>query len=109
MKLLSMREKARRVTRFIIIQFIALVGWILVQAFFSLSPMGQVLPFALTIVIEAVWWIALLAIMFVLFLQEYNRFVQATLELEEANRNLRTKTNDILEHIRTKQHQEEQH
>jgi hypothetical protein len=34
---ISLRHKAQRVTRFVLVQFLALVGWILVQLFFSLS------------------------------------------------------------------------
>ena len=92
----NMRQHAQRVTHFVMVQLIALVGWILVQSFFSLSPLGQTLPFALMIVVEAIWWIATLVIMFVLFQREYTRFVRAALELEDANRRLRGMTNTIL-------------
>jgi len=76
--------------------FIALLGWILVQVFFSLSPVGRALPFSLIMVIEAIWWMGLLMIMLLLFLLEYNRFVQAAVDLEEANRRLRGETNRLL-------------
>src|SRR5215471_14564795 len=96
MELLSMRQRSRRITWFVTVQFIALVGWIIVQSFFSLSALGRTIPFAVTIVIEAIWWIATLVIMFLLFRREYNSFVRAVLELEEANKNLRRATNDFL-------------
>jgi hypothetical protein len=67
-----------------------------VQSFFSLSALGRTIPFAVTIVIEAIWWIAPLVIMFLLFRREYNSFVRAVLELEEANKSLRRATNDFL-------------
>ena len=96
MELLSMRQRSRRITWFVTVQLIALVGWILVQSFFSLSALGHTIPFAVTIVIEAIWWIATLVIMFLLFKREYNGFVKAVLELEEANKRLRKATNDML-------------
>ncbi len=102
-----MRQKSRRVIRFVIIQFIALIGWIAVQSFFSLSPVGRALPFILVIFIEAVWWSGLLFIMLLLFLIEYNRFVQAAVDLEEANRRLRTATNQILHNMRNEHMQKE--
>ena len=96
MELLSMRQRSRRITWFVTVQLIALVGWIIVQSFFSLSALGRTIPFAVTIVIEAIWWIATLVIMFLLFRREYNSFVRAVLELEEANKSLRRATNDFL-------------
>ncbi len=107
MALHNMRQRARRVTRFVTVQLIALVGWIIVQSFFSLSPLGRTVPFVVTIVIEAIWWIATLVIMFLLFKREYDRFVQAVLELEEANRRLRVSTNTLLSELRNQGDQEE--
>ena len=102
----SMQKRAYRVRRFLIVQLIALIGWIIVQSFFSLSPFGHTIPYAVTIVIEAVWWIATLVIMFVLFKQEYDSFVKAVLDLEEADTRLRGMTNNILLELRNKQDQE---
>ena len=96
MELLTMRQRSRRITWFVTVQLIALVGWILVQSFFSLSSFGSTIPFAVTIVIEAIWWIATLVIMFLLFKREYNEFVKAVFELEEANKSLRRATNEFL-------------
>ncbi|GAC1347564.1 MAG: hypothetical protein NVS3B14_17530 [Ktedonobacteraceae bacterium] len=100
MKLLNMRQRAQRITLFVIVQFIALVGWIIVQSFFSLSAFGRAIPFAMMIVIEAIWWIATLVIMFLLFKRVYNGFVKAVLELEEANRRLRRSTSNILAELK---------
>src|SRR6266702_7951116 len=99
MALPNMRQRAHRVTRFVTVQLIALVGWIIVQSFFSLSPLGRTIPFALTMVIEAIWWIATLVIMFLLFKREYDGFVQAALELEDANKRLREATNRVLNEL----------
>ena len=96
MERLTLRDKAQHITRFATIQFIALVGWIIVQSFFSLSSPGRTLPFALMIVVETVWWIATLVIMFLLFQREYNYFVHSALEVEEANSSLRRVTNQML-------------
>ena len=107
MAMQNMRQRAYRITRFVTVQLIALVGWIIVQSFFSLSPLGHTIPFAVTLVIEAIWWIATLVIMFFLFKREYNRFVQAVLELENANKRLRETTNDILLELKNQSDQEE--
>jgi hypothetical protein len=100
MELSHMRKHAQRITRFVTVQLIALVGWIIVQSTFSLSPLGSTIPFAVTMVIEAIWWAATLVIMFLFFRQEYNRFVQAALDLEAANERLRGTTNSILLELR---------
>ena len=100
MEQFSIRRKAQRVTRFVIVQFIALLGWVLVQLFFSISPIGRTVAFGLMLVIEAIWWMGLLLIMLLLFRNEYNRFVQAAIELEEANNRLRRRTNAMLEQAR---------
>ena len=96
MEVLTLRQRARRITWFVTVQLIALVGWILVQSFFSLSTLGRTIPFAVTIVIEAIWWIATLVIMFLLFRREYHDFVHAVLELEDANKRLRRATSSFL-------------
>jgi hypothetical protein len=101
-----MRQRASRITRFVTVQLIALIGWIIVQSFFSLSPLGRTIPFVVTLVIEAIWWAATLVIMFVLFKREYNRFVQAVVDLEDANRRLRETTNTILSELRNPGDQE---
>jgi hypothetical protein len=107
MELLTMQQRSVRITWFVTVQLIALVGWIIVQSFFSLSALGRTIPFAVTIVIEAIWWIATLVIMFLLFRREYNSFVRAVLELEEANKSLRRATNDFLLERRIPSEQEQ--
>ena len=107
MALVNMEQRANRITRFVTVQLIALVGWIIVQSFFSLSSFGHTIPFAVTMVIEAIWWIATLVIMFLLFRREYSRFVRAVLDLEEANRRLRETTNNVLLELRNQGNQEE--
>ena len=91
-----MQQRAHRVQWFLTVQFIALVGWIIVQSIFFLTPLGHNVPFPVTLVVEAIWWIATLAIMFWLFRREYSGFVKSVLDLEDANRRLRKTTNEIL-------------
>ncbi|HLZ63293.1 MAG TPA: hypothetical protein VKR06_40690 [Ktedonosporobacter sp.] len=105
MELLTLFQKAYRVRRFIIVQFIALVGWIIVQSSFSLTPAGQSIPFQVMIVSEGIWWIALLAIMLILFTREYNSFAHSALELEDANKQLREATNRLFVQVRDKDDQ----
>ena len=99
---LDMRSNAHRVMHFVIVQFIALAGWVIVQSFFFLSPVVQVghnISFAAVMVIEIIWWIGTLVIMFFLFRREYTSFVQAVLALEDANNRLRHRTNVILSEV----------
>ncbi len=93
---LNMQQRAYRISYFVTVQLIALIGWIIVQSLFSLSSFGRTIPFPLMMVVEAIWWATTLVIMFVLFRRVYNHFVQAVLELEEANRRLRVSTTSFL-------------
>ena len=102
----GMQKRAYKVRRFITVQLVALIGWIIVQSFFSLTPPGRTIPYTITIVIEAIWWIATLVIMYLLFKQQYGNFVKAVLDLEEANRRLRGMTNNMLLELSNKQNQE---
>jgi hypothetical protein len=93
---LNMRSRANRISYFVTVQLIALIGWIIVQTVFTLSPLSSALSFPVKMIIETIWWIATLVIMFVLFRRIYDGFVQNVLELEEANRKLRERTNSFL-------------
>ena len=104
---INMQQRASRITVFVTVQTIALVGWIIVQSTFTLSPFGRNIPFPVIMVIETIWWIATLVIMFVLFRREYARFVQSVVELEEANKVLRQRTNSALFELRDQGNQEE--
>ena len=44
MALSNMQQRASGTTRFAIVQLIALVGWIIVQSLFSLSPLWPLTP-----------------------------------------------------------------
>ena len=105
---LNLQQRASRVTWFVTVQLIALIGWIIVQSFFSLFPFPNPIPFAVTIVVEAIWWAATLVIMYVLFKRVYNHFTQAVFDLEEANKRLRERTNSVLFELKNQGNQEEQ-
>lgn len=107
MDISPMQQRAHRVGWFLTVQLIALIGWIIVQSFFSLSPLGSTIPFAVTIVVETIWWIATLVIMFLLFRREYNSFVKAVLDLEQADGRLREMTNNILLGLSNQREKEE--
>jgi hypothetical protein len=96
----TLRQRAHKITYFVTVQLIALIGWIIVQSFFSLSSPGRTIPFPVIMIIETIWWIATLVVMFVLFRREYNSFVRAVLDLEEANKRLRQTTNEIFSELR---------
>ncbi len=96
---MDMRQNAYRLMRFVIVQFIALAGWVIVQSFFFLSPPGRNISFPMVMLVEIIWWIATLVIMFYLFRREYTSFVRAVLALEDANNRLRHRTNVILSEI----------
>ena len=91
-----MSRGAYRVSYFVTVQLIALIGWIIVQTVFTLSPLSHNISFPVIMVIETIWWIATLVIMFVLFRRIYDGYVQSVLDLEEANRKLRERTNAFL-------------
>ena len=95
----NMRERANRISSFVTVQLIALIGWIIVQTLFFVTPISNSLPFLLKMIIETIWWIATLVIMYVLFKRIYDRFVQSVLNLEDANRRLRKAASDLLQEM----------
>ncbi len=102
----TLRRKAQVVSRFVTVQIVALVGWLIVQSLFSLSPLGRSLPFAVMIIVETIWWIATLLLMYALFMNVYKSFVKSVIELEDANHRLRQMTNQMLLNLREQQMQE---
>ncbi len=103
----NMRERANRISSFLTVQLIALIGWIIVQSLLFISPVSNSLPFIVKMIIETIWWIATLVIMFYLFRRIYDRFVKAVLDLEDANRRLRKATSDLLIEIANPDEQEQ--
>ena len=103
----NMRERANRISSFLTVQLIALIGWIIVQSLLFVSPVSNSLPFIVKMIIETIWWIATLVIMFYLFRRIYDRFVKSVLDLEDANRRLRKATSDLLIEIANPDEQEQ--
>jgi len=106
MPMRTIQQRAQRITRFVVVHYITLAGWVLVQSTFSLSSRGRTIPCALLMVLEAIGWMATLLLLFVLFKREYTRFTQAVLELEEANKRLRKATNTLLRERKNQSDQE---
>jgi len=103
----NMRERANRISSFLTVQLIALIGWIIVQSLLFVSPVSNSLPFIVKMIIETIWWIATLVIMFYLFRRIYDRFVKSVLDLEDANRRLRKATSDLFIEIANPDEQEQ--
>ncbi len=103
----DMRQRANRISSFLTVQLIALIGWIIVQSLLFVSPLSNSLPFIVKMIIETIWWIATLVIMFYLFRRIYDRFVKAVLDLEDANKRLRKATSDLLIEIANPDEQEQ--
>src|ERR1051326_3621430 len=93
----NLRERANRISSFLRVQLIALIGWIIVQSIFFVTPISDSLPFIIKMVIETIWWIATLVIMYLLFKRIYDRFVKAVVDLEDANKRLRQATSELLQ------------
>ena len=100
---LSMRQHAQRMNWFVTVQFIALIGWIIVQSTFTLSPFGRNISFPVIMIVETIWWIATLVIMFFMFRRLYNNFIRSAIDLEDANKRLRDTTNSILKDMRNRE------
>lgn len=104
----DLRERANRISSFLTIQLIALIGWIIVQTLLFTTPISGSVPFIVKMVIETIWWIATLVIMFYLFRRIYDRFVKSVLDLEDANKRLRQATNELLQRMANPGEQEQQ-
>ena len=104
----NLRERAKRISAFVTTQLIALIGWIIVQTLLFTTPISSNVPFIVKMVIETIWWIATLVIMFYLFRRIYDRFVKAVLDLEDANSRLRRATSDLLQGMVKPGEQEQQ-
>jgi tellurite resistance protein TehA-like permease len=104
----DMRTRADRISSFLTVQLIALIGWIIVQSLLFVTPISNSVPFIVKMVIETIWWIATLVIMFYLFRRIYNRFVKAVFDLEDANKRLRQATSDLLQRMANPDEQEQE-
>ena len=104
----NLRERANRISSFLTVQLIALIGWIIVQSLLFVTPISSSVPFIVKMIIETIWWIATLVIMYFLFKRIYDRFVKAVVDLEDANRRLRKATSELLQGMANPGEQEQQ-
>ena len=104
----DLHERANRISSFLTVQLIALVGWIIVQSLLFVTPVSDSVPFVVKMVIETIWWIATLVIMYFLFKRIYDRFVKAVFDLEDANTRLRRATSDLMQSMVKPGEQEQQ-
>jgi|GEM_PF-745829 len=100
--LTQLESTSKRLHLFFSIALIALLGWVVVQTLFSLSPFGGAYPF-LVLAIEFVWWLSLLAVLAVLFKRVLATLIASTRmvrlfeqQLENANGQIMQK-NALLE------------
>lgn len=103
----NLRERANRISSFLTVQLIALIGWIVVQSLLFVTPISDSIPFIVKMIIETIWWIATLVIMYLLFKRIYDRFVKAVFDLEDANKRLRQATSELLQGMVRPDEQEE--
>ncbi len=100
--LAQLEETYRRLRLFFSIALVALLGWVVVQTLFSVSPFGSTYPF-LVLAIEFVWWLSLLTVLALLFKRVLVTLTASTrrvkvfeVQLENANRQI-TQKNALLE------------
>ncbi len=98
----QLENSSQRIRMFFIVALVALLGWVVVQTLFSLSPFGQSNPFVV-LVIEFIWWLTLLAVLAILFRKAIARLIFSTYNvklvekrLAEANEQIEQK-NALLE------------
>ena len=100
--LTELENTSQRLRLFFSTALLALLGWVVVQTLFSLSPFGQAYPF-LVLAIEFVWWLSLLGVLAFLFRNVLGRLIMSTRtlrgvekRLEDANEQI-TQKNALLE------------
>ena len=100
--LAQLEDTSKRLRLFFITALVALLGWVVVQTLFSLSPFGRAYPF-IVLTIEFFWWLSLLAVLAILFRRVLGRLVVSThtlkgveKRLEDANEQI-TQKNMLLE------------
>ena len=89
--LAQLENTSQRLRLFFSTALIALLGWVVVQTLFSLSPFGRANPF-LVLAIEFFWWLSLLGVLSLLFRRvlwglvvSMHRLRGAEKRLEDAN------------------------
>ncbi len=92
----QLEDSSKRIRLFFITALVALLGWVLVQTLFSLSPFGRAYPF-IVLTIEFFWWLSLLAVLVVLFRRVIGRLVTSTHTLKGVEKRLEEANEQILQ------------
>ena len=92
----QLEDTSRQLQSFFIVALIALVGWVIVQTLFSLSPFGKAQPFAV-LAIEFVWWLSLLALLALIFKGVLRKLSFSTLSLKLVKKQLDIAHQEIMQ------------
>ncbi len=94
--LAQLENTSKRLRLFFSTALIALLGWVVVQTLFSLSPFGRANPF-LVLTIEFAWWLSLLAILSLLFHRVLGRLIASTHRLKGVEKHLEDANEQIVQ------------
>ncbi len=94
--LAQLENTSQRLRFFFITALVALLGWVVVQTLFSLSPFGRANPFVV-LAIEFVWWLSLLAVLAVLFRRVLARLIISTSTLKVVEQHLEDANEQIVQ------------
>ena len=93
--LAQLEDTSKRLRLFFSTALIALLGWVVVQTLFSLSPFGRANPF-IVLAIEFFWWLSLLAVLAVLFRRVLRRLIMSTHMLKGVEKRLEDANEQIM-------------
>lgn len=94
--LAQLENTSKRLRLFFSTALVALLGWVVVQTLFSLSPFGRAYPF-IVLVIEFFWWLSLLAVLAILFRRVLGRLVVSTHTLKGVEKRLEDANEQIVQ------------
>jgi len=94
--LAQLESTSKRLRLFFSTALLALLGWVVVQTLFSLSPFGRANPFTV-LAIEFVWWLSLLAILSLLFHRVLGRLTASTSTLKSVEKRLEDANEQIIQ------------
>lgn len=92
----QLEDTSRKLQAFFLVALVALIGWVIVQTLFSLSPFGKAQPF-IVLSIEFIWWFVLLALLAYLFNRVLSNLTFSTYNLGLVKQQLDTAHEEILQ------------
>lgn len=92
----QLQNTSRKLQTFFLVALIALIGWVIVQTLFSMSPFGKAQPF-IVLSIEFVWWLSLLTLLAYLFRRVLSNLTFSTYNLGLVKQQLDTAHEEILQ------------